>query len=282
MAEFLLKQGIEILGFWDDERYYHAGRTIMIDCNAYKTMNDNGYRDIKVSHTLLLGIIDFGLLEEIEKKANKYCKYVEYLDVYPSHIMEAEFLADNKRELEELYRELADDESKTVMREYIMARYSGDVAGLCKLNHGRYTYDWDLLNLCCDDIIIDAGAYNGDTIEEVNDFLSGNLCEVIAFEPDRLNFEKLKEKFGVSKRIKCINAGLWKENTTLCFATSGTLGASLKEGALEKVEVVSIDSYMEENNGTVTLIKMDIEGSELEALKGSRETIKARRPRMAI
>lgn len=46
-----------------------------------------------------------------------------------------------------------------------------------------------------------------------------------------------------------------------------------------KIEVVSLDSVIQEK---VTFIKMDIEGSEIKALQGSRNLIQTYRPKLAI
>jgi trehalose-6-phosphate synthase len=48
------------------------------------------------------------------------------------------------------------------------------------------------------------------------------------------------------------------------------------------VKTVSIDDFVKKNNIAVDFIKMDIEGSEIAALKGAKETIKKYKPKLAI
>lgn len=46
------------------------------------------------------------------------------------------------------------------------------------------------------------------------------------------------------------------------------------------VKGISIDSFLKNEN--ITFIKMDIEGSELNALKGAEETIRKNKPKLAV
>lgn len=106
--------------------------------------------------------------------------------------------------------------------------------------------------------------------------------KVYAFEPDEESYKKcviIKEQHP-KMDIVLYNKGLWSSNKTVYFESTGT-GASRitdKENA-DSIEVVSLDSYVKEK---VTFIKMDIEGAELEALKGCQNTIKRYRPKLAI
>ena len=70
------------------------------------------------------------------------------------------------------------------------------------------------------------------------------------------------------------NVGLWSSNTTLYFNGSGTGGSRIVDHQSESsIEAVALDSYV---NDKVTFIKLDIEGAEMEALKGARQIIKTR------
>lgn len=48
------------------------------------------------------------------------------------------------------------------------------------------------------------------------------------------------------------------------------------------MDIISIDEYVEKNNLSVGLIKMDIEGYELKALEGAKKTIKKFKPILLI
>ena len=145
-------------------------------------------------------------------------------------------------------------------------------------------------NLKEGDIVIDAGAFTGDYAV----FAAKKVKErgkVIAFEPDsknrrilikNLNHEKIKN-------VTIIPKGLWSKNTTLILNQSQGLHSFLsgenkgdKTGS-EKVKVVKLDDELRRLNiKRVDFIKMDIEGAEIEAIKGSEKILRQYKPRLAI
>lgn len=105
--------------------------------------------------------------------------------------------------------------------------------------------------------------------------------KVYAFEPDVKSYERciaIKEQHPEID-ITLVNKGLWSSDTTLHFQATGGADAKITEEGIGQIAVVSLDSYMNEK---VTFIKMDIEGAELEALKGCQNIIKKYRPKLAI
>lgn len=130
--------------------------------------------------------------------------------------------------------------------------------------------------------IIDAGAYEGEllrVLKEKNIRINKWYC----FEPDNNNFNQLKknlEQFEKSNIAICENIGLWKENTTLYFEQNDTKSKIVENQTDCYINVTSIDSYFK--NNSINYIKMDIEGAELNALKGAIEVIKRDRPVLAI
>jgi hypothetical protein len=116
------------------------------------------------------------------------------------------------------------------------------------------------------EVYVDAGAFDGDTIREFLSYCGENYKKIYGFEPDNNLFSKLKKYVG--------EASL---HNTLVFQK----GAWSRECVYDSMQLVPIDHIIDTAT-PVTFIKMDIEGAELEALKGAKNTIQRNRPTLAI
>ncbi len=132
-------------------------------------------------------------------------------------------------------------------------------------------------------VFIDGGSFNLiDTRYYID--RNKNFKKVYAFEPSMKNYENCKkiksEVLADDERIEVVNKGLWSDERVLSFIENADSSCLSNEGT-ETVEVTSIDRYME-GKEKVSYIKMDIEGAEMEALKGARRTIVNDKPDLAI
>ncbi|AHF97889.1 hypothetical protein DESACE_04245 [Desulfurella acetivorans A63] len=133
------------------------------------------------------------------------------------------------------------------------------------------------------DIIVDAGAYIGDTIEKIIK-QNINYKKIYAFEPDNQNYSKLIENTKKYDNIFCNKFGLWKQSDQLHFIADGTDESTITDNfneANQTIDVVSLDEFFKDKEKP-TLIKMDIEGAELEALYGTKEIITKYKPKLQI
>lgn len=142
------------------------------------------------------------------------------------------------------------------------------------------------------DIIIDGGAYLGEFTLYASQKV-GKEGKVIAYEPDPLNFEKLKENIELNKlsNVIAINKGLWDKNTILKFYQSSTNGTSIfssdngseNKNSFMEVPVVKLDSEINILGiKRVDFIKMDVEGAEVKAIKGCENILKNTHVTLAI
>ena len=128
------------------------------------------------------------------------------------------------------------------------------------------------------EVLVDGGAYDGDTVRAFDRWTGGKARHIHAFEPDDGSAEALRRNFPDRANLTVVEAGLWSESTTLAFNAEGTHGSSLGCGSAE-VRVVALDDCGIDD---VTLLKLDVEGAEIPALHGARQTIRRARPRLAI
>lgn len=139
-----------------------------------------------------------------------------------------------------------------------------------------------------DDIVIDAGAFIGN-FSVLASRLVGKNGRVIAFEPDKIVADKLRKRVKKMKlnNIIVVNKGLGKTNKKITAYSNrpGELSLTYKQknSAIQTINLTSIDSFLEKHKiGKVNFIKMDIEGAEIEAIKGAIKTIKKCFPCFAI
>ena len=145
-----------------------------------------------------------------------------------------------------------------------------------------------------DDVFIDIGANIGIYSLSASGILQkerGGM--VVAFEPVTPVFERLTEniKMNQADNIVPYRMAIFEKNTTLELFVSNreNLGMSsmfhhdMESGVTEKVKAVRLDDFMEQNRvQKVSLIKIDIEGAELHALRGMTKTIQQFRPVLMI
>lgn len=140
------------------------------------------------------------------------------------------------------------------------------------------------------DTVIDAGGCYGDTALYFGNKV-GVKGQVHAFEflPDSIEIFKrnikLNEELGYN--IQLVSKPLWSESGKDVFYLSNGPGSKVSllefEGYTGKTETISIDDYLNlQKLENIDFIKMDIEGAEIEALQGARETIKKFKPKLAI
>lgn len=135
------------------------------------------------------------------------------------------------------------------------------------------------------DIIISAGALFGETSIWFADKIGKN-GKVFAFEPSKINIGKLNQNIkvnGLQNIIQVIKYGLWSDNTNLYFTQAGGASFCDRKWGKNKISAITIDYFIENQKiNKVDYLKMDIEGAELDAIKGACKTITKYKPKLAI
>lgn len=140
------------------------------------------------------------------------------------------------------------------------------------------------------DTVIDCGAYQG-SFTVLASKLVGKNGKIIAFEPDPENYKKLLHNLKINNVSNAItlNKGLWNSTTELYFKKDSKGSTFIVNPtpdlgeSLITVPVVSLDEELK-NLGVqkVNFIKADVEGSEIELIKGSEKTLLNNHVNLAI
>lgn len=179
-----------------------------------------------------------------------------------------------------------DEESKRVYYNIIEFRltFDKDYLRLIKLDIGRQYLETEMLSLSPDEVFLDCGAYRGDTVKGFYDAVSGKFKKIYSFEPDRESYAELKaviKRLNTNKIIP-VNASAYKCTGKVGFIETGAIDSKIGYGNRDvELPAFSIDDFVKDKERP-TYIKMDIEGSEIDALSGAKETIKKHKPKLAI
>ena len=201
----------------------------------------------------------------------------------------AEYFNTHLREFESTYHLLADDVSREVMKGYLQDRIYNNYDTLASTQDSKAFFS-DVLGLGKNEVMIDVGAYDGDTCLAFAKLVP-EYSHIFALEPDMSILPTLKENTA-SLRCSIIPKGASHKKETLRFSTKDSGTSHADSNGVLTIECDSIDNLLQLERerereqsyfkNPISFIKMDIEGGELNALQGAKHTIKTYKPKLAI
>ncbi len=174
---------------------------------------------------------------------------------------------------------LADDASRELLRRIVDFRSSGNYATLPRPTPDDQYCPSDLPRWSQALRFVDAGAFNGDTLRQLGRH-GYTFEQIAAFEPDPENFSRLSRCVEDLGSGVCMPCGLARTTRQLRFTAEGSGASRIDDHGEHLIQCVALDEALP--GFRPTLIKMDIEGAEAEALHGATRTIAASRPALAI
>src|SRR5262249_40372099 len=143
----------------------------------------------------------------------------------------------------------------------------------------------DLYSPLADEILVDCGAYDGDTIRRFLERRRGVFGEIVALEPDPHSFRRLQEYVAglpasMAGRIHLHQIAVSDHRGSLHFNADGTVASTASADGLDVVEADTLDDLLLDLRPTI--IKMDLEAGEPLALAGGRRLIAQHSPVLAV
>ena len=175
-------------------------------------------------------------------------------------------------------RKLLDQAGREEFDRQLRLHQLGDVFSLRDPEPGLQYFPKDLVTLSAGETFVDCGAYDGDTIRDFLEASGGCFRRILALEPDSQNLAKLQTS-NHDERVSVLPYAASARNETLRMSSSGPSSAISESGTIE-IQCRVLDDLLADEQPT--FIKMDIEGSEIDALLGAKETIRRLRPKLAI
>ena len=188
------------------------------------------------------------------------------------------------------YAILHDEDSKRLLREQLLWRYWLDFAALSPPLDANDTYfPMDLLSPIDDEVFVDCGSFDGDSIRSFHRHWNGKFRHAFAFEPDPVNRRALgsnMEALGISDRVTVMPYAVGNLNGQVSFACNSSASSHVTSAGVTTkdagpaIECRRLDDI--QWTSTPTYIKMDIESAEPEALAGGRELLRRHQPVLAV
>lgn len=274
--DMLRNESIEVSGFCDNKLGGVTDQSTGLKISRPESLNEN-----MSDWLMLISMVDVHSINSVHKQLlelgfgeSQILNMREYFYRVP-----LSFLEDHIEEYKMAYELLEEDFSRRVYLARMKRAFIVDELPEIVSPHEEEYFD-EKVRLTEEEVFIDCGGYDGDTSVKFLEKCRGRYKEIVIFEPESCKKTAI-EKNMAGQHYELYQAGVWSEAAKLNFFALGTDCSFVteKEGKYV-VDVVSLDETV--YNKRPTFIKMDIEGSEQEAIKGSEKILKEYRPKLAV
>ncbi|MDR0221961.1 MAG: FkbM family methyltransferase [Oscillospiraceae bacterium] len=185
-----------------------------------------------------------------------------------------------------LYKRLADYRSRFVLRAFVENWLNFDFDGLEKAKETVFSdyFDPDIMKCGFDEVLVDLGAYVGDTVQDYVRTYGRRYKKIYCYEISPKTVGKLKKNLEDYPDVEIRQKGVGEKKGVMYMKAnpahdSANVLSANAENASAEVEVAALDEDITE---PVTFIKMDVEGAEQAAVRGCRKHIANDKPKLAI
>jgi FkbM family methyltransferase len=175
-------------------------------------------------------------------------------------------------EIRRAFRLWADEASRREFVAQVKWRLTGDYDDMAPLSGRDSYFGEDFFPMRPDEVVVDCGAFDGDTLKTLIRQRGASFARYVALEPDPESFEKLNRLVNslpdeCRSKMTVHPYAVGASRRRVKFSAQGSLCSSISETGTVEVECVVLDGLL--SQPTPTLVKMDIEGAEPDALQGA-------------
>lgn len=222
-------------------------------------------------------------LENFFKSYNFWGTLDEVNEDFDIFKKKAQIFKEKREDFVWLYDSLKDYKSKTVLLSILNNYYNFDLNGLNLVADKIYKhyFDLDLLPFCKNEVFVDVGAYTGDTVLDYIASYGMSYNKIYSYEITESMVLYMKNNFSNLPNVEIRNLAVAERVGKLYLDANSTSASAnrVKEAGVDAVNAVSLDEDIKEK---ISMIKMDIEGGEISAIKGVKEHIKNDLPKLFI
>lgn len=282
MVKALKQQGKSVLAFADNNRALHGSYVDDVPIISLKEAVETWGESTLFVTTIFHPTADNGMFSRLEMLRAQGCRrVVSFLPAawmlkgvlphfgaeLPSRLLE------NAEALKQVAALWNDDASTEVFRQQLSWRLRGEFSQIGLPAPDQY-FPRDIITRCTDEAFVDGGAFNGDTLRA----LPWPFRLAWAIEPDPNNLKELKAM--IPNQVVICETALGETTGRTRFNAAGTMASACSVIGDAEVDVSTLNDLLE--GESPTFLKLDIEGAELEALRGAREVLLRSQPVVAI
>lgn len=149
--------------------------------------------------------------------------------------------------------------------------------------HGLKFLDSGTLSRLADGDFLDCGAYIGDSALAL---LQYKPKKIYSFEVSKRflgEYQNTMSQNGVSPmQAEVFHCGTGLENKSITFSETNSAGNNISTPGNDKVDITTIDSFVEKYTLKPSLLKMDVEGEELNTILGAANTLRKFKPVISV
>lgn len=193
------------------------------------------------------------------------------------------YFENNQKRIKQILANLADEKSKKILKQQIQFRCDGRPLPLGTPKDQYFVKN--IISLSNAEVFVDCGAFTGDSIRRFLKACKNTYKKIVAIEASPKTFLQLQ----MNDFANCVylNMGVWNKKETLCFSSESKETDHLLSSHVSSKKMNTIQIPVEALDqipscSDMTFLKMDIEGAELNALKGAEATIRKQLPVLAI